>query len=328
MPVDEGTHRFTRREWWYFNVIFDDPHSELINWSMIVSFNKMAGNDIRYLQRDNLFVILYDEMRTSYDFSIIDKPRKTLQMGGPGVDIQFEDSWAQGQYPSWQIHTSNKEKGFTVDLNFTADFLPVWVIGRSTNLLFGKYFGGDYYIPRCVVNGTIQWQNKEYKVSGIGYHDHIWETFVPRIITSGWEWFSIHFDNGWEMYLSKFDLRTLKDRYAAAIIISPNNRNLVEYDKFAFTYTQTAQAQEIPSIVYPKKCRLEAERDGIVLTLDIEIYNTYELAWKMSRTAMFEGPCRVIGTMSWSGNTVALNGLGMSEITRVKYLLELPHILR
>lgn len=328
MPADEGTHRLARREWWYFNVIFDDPNSELKNWSIIISFNKMASKDIRFLQRDNLFVLLYDEKETSYDFSIINKPRGTLQMGGPGVDIQFENNWALGQYPSWQIHTFNAEKGFTVDLNFTADFMPVWVIGRSSNLLFEKYFGGDYYIPRCIVNGTIQWQNKEYTVSGIGYHDHIWETFAPRVITNGWEWFSIHFDNGWEMYLSKFNFRTLKDRYAAAIIISPNNRNLVEYDKYTFIYTETAQAQEIPSIVYPKKCHLEADRDGIVLKLDIEIYNTYELAWKESRTAMFEGPCRVKGTMSWSGNTVELNGLGMSEITRVRYFLDLFSILR
>jgi hypothetical protein len=328
MPVDEGVHKLARREWWYFNVVFDDPHSELKNWSMIVSFNKMAGNDIRFLKRDNLFVILYDEMGTSYNFGTFNKPRRTLQMGGPGVDVQFEDNWAQGQYPHWQIHVFNEEKGFTVDLNFTADFMPVWVIGRSSNLLFGKYFGGDYYIPRCVVNGTIQWENKEYAVSGIGYHDHVWETVVPRVVTKGWEWFIIHFDNGWEMYLSKFDLRTLKDRYAGAIVISPNNRNLVEYNKYTFTYTETVQAQDIPSIVYPKKCHLEADRDGVVLKLDIEIYNTCELVWKGSRTGMSEGHCRVKGTMSWSGHTVELNGFGMSEITRVKYLLELPHILR
>ena len=328
LPVDEGVHKLARREWWYFNVIFDDPDSELKNWSMIISFNKMAGNDIRLLQRDNLFVILYDDSGTSYNFGIMNKPRRTLQMGEPGVDIQFENSWAQGQYPQWQVHAYNGEKGFVVDLNFTADFLPVWVMGRSSNLLVGKYFDGDYYIPRCVVNGTIQWQNKEYTVSGIGYHDHIWETFVPRFITNGWEWYNIHFDNGWEMYLSKFNLRTLKDRYAAAIVISPNNRNLVEYDKFTFTYTETAQAQGIPSILYPKKCHLEAEHDGIVLKLDIEIYNTCELVWEGSRTAMFEGPCRVTGSMSWSGNTVELSGLGMSEVTRVKYFLDIFHILR
>jgi hypothetical protein len=130
------------------------------------------------------------------------------------------------------------------------------------------------------------------------------------------------------MYLSKFDLRTLKDRYAGAIVLSPNNRNLVEYNKYTFTYTETAQAKGIPSIVYPKKCHLEADQEGVVLKLDIEIYNTCELVWKWSRIGMFEGPCRVKGTMSWSGYTIELNGVGMSEITRVKYFLEIPHILR
>ena len=46
---DESVHLLCRREWWYFNVFFDDPDSDLANWSMIISFNKMAPNDIRYL---------------------------------------------------------------------------------------------------------------------------------------------------------------------------------------------------------------------------------------------------------------------------------------
>jgi hypothetical protein len=42
---DEGLHfnelRISR-EWWYFNVFFNEPGSDLSNWSMVVSFNKMA----------------------------------------------------------------------------------------------------------------------------------------------------------------------------------------------------------------------------------------------------------------------------------------------
>jgi hypothetical protein len=69
------------------------------------------------------------------------------------------------------------------------------------------------------------------------------------------------------------------------------------------------------------------KQDDMVLELDIEIYNTYEGVFKLARTGMFEGPCIATGTFSWSGYTVNLNGYGVSESTRVKYILELPGII-
>ena len=41
-PEDEGPHfhrLLSMREWWYYNVIFDKPDSELKNWSALISFN-------------------------------------------------------------------------------------------------------------------------------------------------------------------------------------------------------------------------------------------------------------------------------------------------
>ncbi|MCJ7572105.1 MAG: hypothetical protein MUO82_09570, partial [Candidatus Thermoplasmatota archaeon] len=326
-PVDEGAHKSSRREWWYFNVFFNEPGSDLTNWSMIVSFNKMASNDIRFLKRDNLFVILYDNNNESYNYCSLDKQRSVLQADGPGVDVTFENSWAKGEYPNWHIHTENMENGFIADLDFTADFLPIWVIGRSPNLPYAKDFAGNYYIPRCEVKGNITFKGNSYSVNGIGYHDHVWETLTRRIITNGWEWLNIHFDNGWEIYLSKFNFRTLFNWYAAALILSPDNRNMVEFNKFSVEYIETAAPQELPLMKHPLKIRVMATKDDMILNMDIEIYNTCDIVWKLARTGIFEGPCSVSGTFSWSGLSVDLNGYGMSETTRVKYLLERPRLL-
>ncbi len=324
---DETMHKVTKREWWYFNVFFNDPDSDLPDWSMIISFNKMSPLDMRFVKRDNLFVILYDDQGTNYDFSTFDKRRGTFEMNSPGVNLQFENSWAKGTYPNWEVHAENKEKQFTVDLQYTADFTPIWVMGRSSNLGFLKFLAGDYYIPRCFVNGTMTWEGKEYRISGTGYHDHVWENNVPRFVTKGWEWFNLHFDNGWEMYLSKFILRTPKDHYAGAIILSPNTKDLVEFKFFEVSYLENSHPSGIPLMKYPKKYLVVAEHDEMRLELEIDIYNTAELVWPASRIGMFEGPCRVTGTLSWPGYTVDLNGYGMSEITRVRYLLQLPGIL-
>ncbi len=101
---------------------------------MIVSFNQMKFCDVRFLRPDNLFILLFDDSGMSYPLSTFNKRRGTLQATGPGVDVTFENSWAKGSYPSWQVHAVNDEKDFVADLDFTADFLPVWVEGRSANL--------------------------------------------------------------------------------------------------------------------------------------------------------------------------------------------------
>ncbi|MBN1861334.1 MAG: hypothetical protein JW840_07740 [Candidatus Thermoplasmatota archaeon] len=327
LEEDEGFHKGSRREWWYYNVFFNHPDSDLQGYSLVVTFNQMKFFDIRFLRPDNLFILLFDEAGTSYEFSTLNKRRGTLQATTPGVDVTFEDSWVKGLYPTWHVHAVNIEKNFIVDLDFEADFLPVWVEGRSANLPIASYVtGGDYYVPRCKVNGNLTWDGKTYHVGGIGYHDHVWQSVVPRWISKGWDWANLHFDNGWEMYVSKFYLRLPLKVSFSSIIISPNNRNITEFDHFDVTYTETETPKGLPLMHYPKKMHVVAKRDDMVLELDIVVYNTVVKAWRLARTGMFEGPCYATGTFSWADYTVKLNGYGFSEFTRVKYLIGLPGI--
>ena len=327
--ADEGFHKGSRREWWYFNVFFNDPDSDLQGYSMIISFNQMKFFDVRFLRPDNLFILLFDDKGNNYPLSTFNKRRGTLQAISDGVGVTFETSWAKGAYPSWQVHAVNQENDFIADLSYTADFLPVWVEGRSANLpLASLVTGGDYYVPRCNVIGTITWQGKQYNVSGMGYHDHVWQSVVPRWVSPGWDWANLHFDNGWEMYVSKFGLRAPFKLSFDSIIISPNNRNITEFNKFDITYTETATPKGMPFMHYPKKLHVEAKADDMVLSMDITIVNTAENLWRFARTGMFEGPCIATGTFKWDTYTVELNGYGLSEFTRVKYLFSPLGILR
>jgi predicted secreted hydrolase len=296
---------------------------------MIISFNQMKFFDVRFLRPDNLFILLFDDKGNNYPLSTFNKRRGTLQSISDGVGVTFETSWAKGAYPSWQVHAVNQENDFIADLSYTADFLPVWVEGRSANLpLASLVTGGDYYVPRCNVIGTISWQGKQYNVSGMGYHDHVWQSVVPRWVSPGWDWANLHFDNGWEMYVSKFGLRAPFKLSFDSIIISPNNRNITEFNKFDITYTETATPKGMPFMHYPKKLHVEAKADDMVLSMDITIVNTAENLWRFARTGMFEGPCIATGTFKWDTYTVELNGYGLSEFTRVKYLFSPLGILR
>ena len=102
---------------------------------------------------------------------------------------------------------------------------------------------------------------------------------------------------------------------------------MLEYmNEFSVEYLNEVRTSEMPSMMYPKKYHIEARKGDMVLKLDIDILDVCELVWRKARTGMFEGPCIAKGTFTWDGNTVELNGYGMSEITKVKYLFELPDL--
>ncbi len=106
-PEDEGLHydkiRISR-EWWYFGAVFNDEDSELKDWSVSISFNHMARGDlIGTLKPDLLVVVLHGENGKTFG-GMINKKRHlgilnsgTLIASSPGVNVEFEDSWAEGE---------------------------------------------------------------------------------------------------------------------------------------------------------------------------------------------------------------------------------------
>jgi hypothetical protein len=90
-PGDEGPH-FHRilpmREWWYYNVVFDKPDSELQNWSVTISFNHMYKS---FEKPDIMFVTLFDNGNRTYG-GMCNMERGVLQANGTGVNVTFENT--------------------------------------------------------------------------------------------------------------------------------------------------------------------------------------------------------------------------------------------
>ena len=202
-PNDEGSH-FHRllpmREWWYFNIIFDKPDTELRNWSAMISFNHMSKS---FDKPDILFVTLYDDANNTYG-GMINEQSGTLQSSSPGVNISFLQSWVHGIYPHWTLHiedkTADENHTIVMDLSFNTQCLPYWVgfnTGRGNPLSLMGY----YSINHCDVQGKILFDNNSYAINGTGYFDHFWLPFCIGGASFFWDWFSVHLDNGLHAFI-------------------------------------------------------------------------------------------------------------------------------
>ena len=67
-----------------------------------------------------------------------------------------------------------------------------------------------YSYPRLTISGTLTLDGETRNVSGEGWFDHEWSSSVLAEWQSGWDWFSLQFEDGRELML--FRLRTKSGR--------------------------------------------------------------------------------------------------------------------
>lgn len=330
-PNDEGPHykyRLKTQEWWYYNVVFDKVDSELRNWSLMMSFNQMKKLDM-------FFFTLFDDGNKTYGGGI-GKPKGAIQATGPGVYVKFNKSYAIGGYPKWRIYAEDGDldvHDISVDLIYEANSLPMWsIINTGRNISMSPM--GHYCVIDCDVTGEIIINETVYRIHGVGYHEHSWLTFLPLREEkfnklNVWDYFRIHFDNGWDMLAGRiYPLHQFSFmRFMPNILwFTPDGKNITECYFFKIEYLETKNTP-IPGVEIPTKIHIKAfilntiiktPLKGLIhLDIYIETKNLHEYIRGSPPTAgMWEGTCKVNGTIKWSKNNIELNGWAITELIR------------
>jgi predicted secreted hydrolase len=351
-PDDEGVHydkiRITR-EWWYYSAVFNDKDSELKNWTVVISFNHMARGDLLgTLKPDVLVVSLYSNDGDQYG-GMINKKRYlgilnsgTLVASSPGVNVEFEKSWTEGEYPNWHVHAEDLDidssHEIVVDLDYRANSLPIWTIG-SRAFDQSKSSIANYLFTGCNVSGTIKIDNQEFQVKGIGHHEHSWS---PNAITkksiNGWDWFHMLLDNGWIVYMTNYyptpQAVTSKlansNPFGTVLVSTDNGESFTELKNLEFKITRTDN-QIFPFVKMPIDFDVIAQPSinpiylvsqsllygtNTELDIDIKVRNDYDKIWKFpTYLGMKISQCEVEGTLSWSNDgdhEMPIHGIGTS----------------
>jgi predicted secreted hydrolase len=330
-PDDEGMH-FDKirvcREWWYFTAVFNDKGSDLNSWVVTVSFNHMARGDLLGTNKPDLLVItLHGPNQEEYGgminnergMGLIQQP--TLKAKSPGVSVTYQDSWAEGEAPSWHVHAEDNEidihHDLIIDLQFFAPSEPLWTMGekllqtQSSNL-------ASYFFTGCNVTGTVSIDGKEYTVHGIGNYEHSWSpNIVTKGLINGWDWSHIVLENGWTLYYSNY-YPTPQYLTSKTSNLNPFGTLLLSTDN-GVTFTSledinpeiTATDDRIfPFVKMPTSITITASpgllqpfltSSDIQLTIDLTAQNTFEKIWKFpTYVGMKVGRSVVHGTISWN----------------------------
>ena len=98
--------------------------------------------------------------------------------------------------PSSQYSLDNNAVSVSLNLSATGPFIKHGDNGYSKKTEDGRLRSYYYSQPFIQANGTVNIEGKTLKVSGKGWFDHEWTSHLANSQAMGWDWFSLHLDDG------------------------------------------------------------------------------------------------------------------------------------
>jgi len=210
-PRDHSAHSDFRVEWWYITANLQDNQGR--DWGLQWTLFRQAlsaetdteGWDSNQLWMVHAALTTPEQHRFEQRFA-----RGGIGQAGVSLNSKEKtfsawlDDWqwrseSEGLFPS-QLHFSVGESAIKMQL----DSGYRWVLhgdqGYSRKSEHGQ---ASYYYsqPKISIRGTVQVGDETIELSGQAWMDREWSSQVLAENQSGWDWFSLHFDDGNKLML-------------------------------------------------------------------------------------------------------------------------------
>ncbi|NZA26825.1 iron ABC transporter permease [Luteimonas sp. SJ-92] len=297
-PADHGAHPDFRIEWWYLtaNLRDADGRDYGVQWTLFRNALRPAA-DAPGWGNGNLWMGHAGMTTRDRHWSA-----QRMARGGVGqagvVAVPFQawiDDWSLQGDPAGELRARARGDGFGYRLRLQADG-PLVLQGEQG---FSRKSGGgqaSYYYsqPFFRADGVLDIDGREVEVTGMAWMDREWSSQPLAADQVGWDWFSLHFDDGRRLMLFRLRHADGGD-YLSGNWIAPDGR------------TTPLGAGDIR--LRPLRTTRVADRDvptrwalalpGHELQVQVEAINPD--AWMDLDTAYWEGPVRVTGSAGGVG---------------------------
>jgi len=216
-PRDHGSHPDFKTEWWYFtgNLTAKDGRAFGYQLTFFRQGIQSDEGDIiplsRFVTRDVKFAHFAVSDLSTGKFHFFQKLSRGSygEAGfGKGTQLAWIDDWSCELTGEHTFRLRAAKDDIALDLRLASVKPPVI---HGTNGISQKAAGegraSHYYsLTRLASDGILRIGNEEFAVNGQSWFDHEWSTNQLAENQVGWDWFSLHFDDGSELML--FQLRT------------------------------------------------------------------------------------------------------------------------
>lgn len=294
-PADHGPHPDYRIEWWYLtaNLTGQDGTPYGLQWTLFRSALAPQTHD----GWDDPQLWMGHAAVTTPDRHFVAERLARGGIGQAGVAADpfsaWIDDWRFDGIDTGTLRATGADFGYDMALTATGPLVPQGDDGFSVKSANGQ---ASYYYsqPFYDIAGTLHLPDGDVTVTGTAWLDREWSSQPLSDTQTGWDWFSLSFDDGARMM--GFRLRqTDGSAYTSATWIAADGTP-TPYPDGALTATPLKEST-IDDRTLPTSWRLELPAQGVDVT--VAAVNTG--AWMTTSVPYWEGPITIKGTATGVG---------------------------
>lgn len=283
-PADHAAHPDYRSEWWYFTGNLDGPDGRALGFQFtLFRFGQEPGEmtDSEWAS-DQLWMahLALSDLSTKRFFQAERFSRSALALAGATEHRWWLRDWqVQALENGWQLQAGTTEFGLDLDFELTR---PIVLQGNQGYSQKGPKAGNAsryYSATRLGASGRVRLEDQWLAVEGLAWLDREWGSGQLADDVAGWDWFSLHLNDGRDLML--YRLRHADgsaSKWSAGILVEPDGRATV-LEAGDFRATAQTYWRDRHGVRWPLNWRVEVPAVG--LTLNVQAAFEQQL-WEQS----------------------------------------------
>jgi len=211
-PEDHGPHPGFRNEWWYLtgNLLSAEGRRfgyQLTFFSAAVPPVEDVPVSAWHSERLWMAHFALTDVETGQHYALERFSRENPGLAGARAEpfrVWLED-WSVQAAPAdaqrWQVQVEDAAAGLALSLDLLPLKAPVLQGEQGLSQKSPEPGNASYYysLTRLDTRGTVSVEDETFAVSGASWLDREWSTSALAADQSGWDWFSLQFDDGQEL---------------------------------------------------------------------------------------------------------------------------------
>jgi predicted secreted hydrolase len=298
-PRDHGAHPDFRIEWWYLTANLKDESGRAYGAQWTLFRHARAPREGEGWDDPQAFVA--HAAVTTRDLHLFAETRARGGVGQAGVEAApfraYIDDWS---FTAARANLSGGEISafaprFRYRLALTAD-APLALHGEAGFSRKSESGHASYYYsqPFYSVEGALAIDGVERRVTGRAWMDHEWSSRPLAPHQKGWDWFSLHLDNGAALMLFRLRSDTAPPFYAGSFIGADGRARPLARDDISL---EPLEQSLVAGRLLPTRWRLRVPS----LLLDLESKALNSQSFMETGVGYFEGPIVFSGSQNGEG---------------------------
>ncbi|RAU18870.1 iron ABC transporter permease [Nitrincola tibetensis] len=299
-PEALNQHSDYRIEWWYVTANLESESGETlgIQWTLFRQASSPSPQREGWANQQ-LWLGHVGLTRANQHFSADRYARGGVGQAGVEMDpfTAWIDHWSMraNDEAATQFTLTAQTPEFSYDLAL-ANVGPSVLQGNQGYSVKSPQGQASYYLslPFLQASGSIQIGDEQFSVTGDAWLDREWSSQPLAEDQEGWDWFSLHLDQGDKLMLFRLRHRQSQDYFSGTYISADGTAYPLQPNQIRM---QPLRQHSVAGRRLPVEWQLTVEDVGI----DLRTQALNPNAWMATGIAYWEGPIRFEGSHSGKG---------------------------